>query len=496
MEDMLMNIPASRPRSSPATSICMLLLVFILACILTACGDADATNELASPAAASQPGEAGLITTVTIPTPTLVPTPGSGRSSGPDAPATRTPLPTIAAAAPKPTATSQATPAGQAGGTIGSEILFLRANALLAYGLETGEVRQLATDVIEFAATPDGRRLALVRTSSARTVEVWLMARDGSGLRQATRNARDEGSLSWAPDGVTLAYAAAETRAAHPLDRVGWATWCGSSQVRVLDIASGSESVLGVGCDPAFSNDGRRIAFATPPEEATLTGADIQAPTARNAIRLVNRQGENGWDFATAGGTAPAAAGELVYRPTWSPDSSYLAYHRFMGYQALVDINYVEMGGSFRGAGDLLGQGAGWLQSARFTPAAPADPVMVVVAHNFSDARGLQGYAVWSAQVLQTGQTGEMFLPSGTRATAAIVRDELNFATAAAWSPVGNELVVALPSGWTDALDPNDPLLQADAPGELWRWVPGDLPTERLVEGVDFATPLLWLPPL
>jgi enoyl-CoA hydratase/carnithine racemase len=38
-----------------------------------------------------------------------------------------------------------------------------------------------------------------------------------------------------------------------------------------------------------------------------------------------------------------------------------IAYHRFVGYRALVDINLTEIGGSFEGKGQPLNDGAGWL---------------------------------------------------------------------------------------------------------------------------------------
>lgn len=101
---------------------------------------------------------------------------------------------------------------------------------------------------------------------------------------------------------------------------------------------------------------------------------------------------------------------------------------------------------------------------------------------------------MWSARVLIPGQPSEVALPSGTQQLSATVEAKLPFATAAAWSPEGATLVVALPEGWTSDASTTEPVFQQITPGELWSWVPGNQPAERLVQDVDFASPILWLP--
>lgn len=458
-------VPRQR-RDSPATSFCAFLLVMILALILTAC------QGLAMPS----PGQPAT----PIPQPTM-----SANTTEP----VNTPRP-----APPATATPSAGNEQPAPGNarIGSEILFLRAGVLTAYDVASGAERPIAKAVTEFAASRDGQLLALVRDIEGTPRDVWLVNRDGSELRQVTRTNQAESSLSWAPDGQTLLYAASEAAPARPLDWMSWATSCATSEVRLLNLANGTDTTLAPGCEPAFSQDGRRIAFATRPETDALDQDSTATPNETNTIRLVNRQGQNGWSFATASGYG-SASGMLVFAPAWSPDGTQLAYHRFMGYQALTDIYYTEMGGSFRGKGELLAVGAGWSAPPRFTPDSTK---LVVVEYNFSDARGWGGYTMWSARVLLPGQVGEVTLPSGTVPTQAAVVDELNFATAAAWSPDGASLVVALPAGWTPDVPTTEPAFQNITPGELWRWVPGTAPAEQLTQEVDFASPVLWLPGL
>jgi Tol biopolymer transport system component len=495
----------SHPNLSPATlrslrqrvlsASSTVLLVLLLALLLTACGATNATpvtldgeQETATPLANAPEPTIALPTpqpTATEPPielPTAVPTAGTGQEyPAPSPEPSPTTVPTVA-----PTSAPTAPPQQ----SIGSEVLFLRGGTLIAYDTTSGQERTLVPTVHEFAATTDGSRLALVRRVGGQNADIWVVQRDGNGLRQLTRDARAEGSLSWAPDGRTLVYAASDVLRPHAPDWVGWSEWCSGSEVRLLDTADGNTTTLEPGCDPQFSHDGRRIAFATPPQAVAGGTEGMGAATEENTIRLVNRQGENGWSFATAA-RSDDNPGHLVYAPAWSPDDQQIAYERFMGYQALVDINFIELAGSFQGNGDLLGQGAGWLMRPHF---APQGERIAVVQYNFSDARGVRGYELWSAKVLQAGQQGTTTLPTGERQTSAIVVDELPHVTGAAWSPDGTRLVVALPPEWRSGVGPQEAPFQSEAPGELWLWEPGTAPTQQFVPAVDFASPLLWLP--
>lgn len=468
-----------------------LLLPWTMMALLAACtttGSTDAgpqpsTTDL-STEVATAPTQAAAVRTASSPTAAATspePTPTLEQAT-----TTSTPLPTdvptaAAAIAATPTALSQQ------GAAFGNEVLFLRNGVLTAYDLDALQEREIATDVREFAAVPTGQTLALIRDTAAGSTEIWLVARDGSNLRQVTNDTLTASGLSWAPDGLTLAYAVSPSDRQRSLNWERWSTWCRSSEVRLLELTNNTSTTLAPGCDPAFSNDGRRIAFATPPldtESAGMPGID-------NTIRLVNRAGENGWSFATATG-ADDGSGRLVYAPAWSPDSNYLAYQRFMGYQALVDVVYTEMGSSFQGGGTLLGIGAGWLFPPSF---APDGTMIAVVENNYSDARGFSGYDVWKIQVRELGVQEEVVLPDGTRMAEAATVDMLPRVVRAAWSPDGRTLVVALPSGWQPDLSTDEPLFPTETEGDLWRWEPGSQPSERLVQGIDFASPLVWLPP-
>ncbi len=465
------------------TPVLALLIVMIAGCQGAAAGIPTIT-----------PTTAAMVDVAsTLPSPTDIPPSPSSEASSPTA------VPTITTTAPATTPTAVASPMSAATATsaptvtiasalrIGSELLFLRGGDLTAYDLDARRERVIARNVQEFAATPDGRMLAIVR-SDGLSAEIWLVQRDGSDLRQATDNTRAESSLAWASDGLTLAYASASVAPARPFEWQSWAAWCAASDVRLLDIVTERETTLEAGCDPAFSPDGLRIAFATPPQ-AEASGFD--AVNAVNTIRLVNRRGQNGWSFTSADPERSDESGLLVYAPSWSPDGLQLAYQRFVGYRALVDLDYIEMAGSFQGNGDLLGVGAGWLLDPLF---APSGNRMAAIEYDYSNARGFSGYDVWSVQILDLERSGAVFLPTGERETQAAEIDQLAHVAGAAWSPDGSAMAVLLPPNWSADVDANEALYETTDPGEIWRWVPGDAPAGRLVEDVDYASPLVWLP--
>lgn len=446
------------------------LLPFAL--LLAGCGPAPAAER---PSPAAPPPTA--TSAPAAPPPTAAPT------------ATSAPPPTASAApagAPSPSPDSQS--------AIGEEILFLRGGGLIAIGSRPdagapafSAERLMARGVRDFAASPDGRRIALIRGEGAGG-EIWLIERDGSGLRQITQNTRAESTPRWAPDGQTLLFTSGPEALPRPADWEQWSRWCAPAQVVALDLPAGQEQVIGPGCDPAVSPDGRRVAFVTPPQAQPDW---LSFPGITNTLRLVNRQGANGWDPATAG-TSPED-GLLVYGPAWSPDGAQVAYQRFLGYQALVDINLTEIVGAFDGDERPIGTGAGWLMPPAF---APDGRTVAVLDYNFSDARGFTGYDVWNLTLLRLGQPGSIVLPSAEYPTDASPIANLQQVTAFAWSPRGDQLVVLLPNVGAPFTDQplQQPVAPAVGPGALWIWQPGAPPAAQIAPDVDFGSPLAWLP--
>lgn len=380
------------------------------------------------------------------------------------------------------TAPTQTPPAQAASG---AEILFLRERVLWAFDINTRSERRIIDNVSDYAAAPGGAQIALLR-GSGRATELWLVGRDGSNLTQITSDDRMEATLAWSLGGKALAYSSAATDA--PYQRVWpeWAEWCRTSKVHVFDPANSSITALADGCDPSISPDGRRVAYAAPPTDKE-PGLDSISPTIKNSIRLINRQGQNGWDFAKASGdlSANPRNGRLVYAPSWSPDGAQIVYHRFIGYWALVDISLSEIGGSFDGKGQPLNNGAGWLLPAQFAPNGRA---LAIVQYNYSDAAG---YDPWSVSVIRLGGTSSSALPDGEMTLQGSTVDALPGAQSAAWSPDGAAMAVLLPVDWQPKPEPG---IISEGPGEIWRWVPGNAPAELLVRNVDYGSPVVWLP--
>lgn len=467
-------------------------LLLIIALALAGCGTEAAVAPptappapTEAPASAEPPTRAPAALPTAPPEPTLPP-PTAAPTSLPEPTPPPTALPT---APPEPTAPPTAIPTAaptRPSGPMGDEIAFLRGRALWALDLQSRGERKIADDVTDFVPAPGGEIIALVR-GAGRQSEIWLVGRDGRGLRQATQNSRAETSVAWSPDRAALVYASADTDEPLASDWGSLPRWCAASEVRTLDLASGAEGVLAPGCEPAISPDGRRIAFTAPPS-AAAPGAPDKLPQVANSIRLINRRGENGWNFAKADGQSPIGNGMFVYGPSWSPDGTQVIYHRFMGMQVEVDINLSEVGKSFEGKGVPIAEGAGVLAPARY---APGGRMVAIVRHDAGNARGLVGYGEWSTQLIQLDGTRSIFLPEGQMEVLGQDLGVIYGAQSVVWSPDGGRVALQLPIGWRPDGDPES---WGEGPGMIGRLTPGSGAVEPLVTGVDYGSPLAWLP--
>lgn len=467
-----------------------LICLCVAAVLLPACDGGAPQSQTVSPGITVPPVATNAPATTVQPTAAVA-------TSIPSVEPSAMPAPSAEPTTPPVSTNSPAQPTSAPAVGLNDELLFLRQSTLIAFDLGTRTERTLATNVTEFLPTPDARTIALIRNLGKNAtpggIDIWLVGRDGSGLRQITSDGDTlvEATPTWAPDGTALAYAASASSAPYAHSWLEWSAWCAASQVYVRTLADQTAQKFGPGCDPAISPDGKRIAYATPPSMRQDSAA---TPNAANAIRLINRQGQNGWDFATASAAPnaqPDKQGLLVYAPSWSPDGTQLSYQRFIGYRALVDLAMTEISGSFAGKGQPLNDGAGWLLPAQF---APTGGSVAIVENNFSDARGFGGYDNWSVSVLQLGGTHEIALPDGPITAQGQVVGRLARAQAAAWAPGGDDLAVLLPPGWKPDLPSAQPFGTEGAAGEVWRWRPSQGPRERIVAQVDFASPLAWLP--
>lgn len=149
------------------------------------------------------------------------------------------------------------------------------------------------------AWSPDGR---LAFTSSRNGIpRIYLINEDGSGERRLTQDDRIESAASWSPDGKAVAFYSSGIES-------------GQVDLRIVDVASGkSITVIGNGKDkgpvqPAWSGDGRRLAFIGNDEEG------------KSQVWVVNRDGSDLREVSSKFSSRSKAWASL------SPDGKQVAY--------------------------------------------------------------------------------------------------------------------------------------------------------------------------
>jgi len=120
------------------------------------------------------------------------------------------------------------------------------------FTLEDARVLTSENHYIELLSfSPDGNWIAFDSNRSGNQ-DIWIMRKDGSGLRQMTTNAAHDWVGSWAPDGKRIAF--------HSLRR-------GNRDLFVMPVAGGAVTPLtshpAEDFMPAWSPDGEKIAFAS-----------------------------------------------------------------------------------------------------------------------------------------------------------------------------------------------------------------------------------------
>ncbi|SEP03293.1 serine hydrolase [Amycolatopsis saalfeldensis] len=183
--------------------------------------------------------------------------------------------------------------------------------ALWQAGVRSGRPRRLTRGEADVAPawSPDGSQLAFLRAQE-RGSQLWLLPADGGEPEQLTHLPLGAGRPVWSPDGTRIAFTAgvdreaaeneddaARTRRADApmtVDRLGHkADGAGRlrslrSHLHVLDVAAKKVRRLTDGdwhtSDPAWSPDGRKLAFAA----ATAPDADL---VARQPVYTVDTDG-------------------------------------------------------------------------------------------------------------------------------------------------------------------------------------------------------------
>jgi Tol biopolymer transport system component len=165
----------------------------------------------------------------------------------------------------------------------------------------------------ELALSPDGRRIAYVRSEGMRS-QVWVMNVDGSGQRRLTSGGDWEFGPQWSPDGRRLAYMAWDFAACTPVSGSG----CAAPDVWTVDADGlGQRKVLDNAFQPRWSPDGSKLLFQrydSNPDRATL-GVYLAQSDGTGVRQLVR---------------APLWGSERA-PPAWSPTGRTIVYGAGMG---------------------------------------------------------------------------------------------------------------------------------------------------------------------
>ena len=185
------------------------------------------------------------------------------------------------------------------------------------------------------AWSPDGLRLAFVSDRDGLGAQVWVMGPDGSNPTKVTLESGEVSAPAWSPDGTRITYGVSNGT---------------DEDVAVVPVAGGAARILvasGTGNQslPVFTPDGGRVVFQDDSAGGlSIVGATGVGRTAflSDASRpdfspdgsrlLVQRTDIDRLQVVGADGTGgtPILDGPGT-RPVWSPDGSFVLFHRAGG---------------------------------------------------------------------------------------------------------------------------------------------------------------------
>jgi Tol biopolymer transport system component len=204
----------------------------------------------------------------------------------------------------------------------------------------------------EIALSPDGRRIAYVRSDGIRS-QIWVMNVDGSGQRRLTTGEDEERAPAWSPDGRRLVYMVWDYGGCYP-----GATKCAVTDAWTID-ADGREQrkILDSALHPRWSPGGRRLLFQRFESNVSSSGLYV-ASSDGTAVTLLVRAVLWGaelvpaaWDpggkkivYGQNFGPPPGVRLSTVtadgrrrrtltsgWAPVWAPDGSRIAFARRSG---------------------------------------------------------------------------------------------------------------------------------------------------------------------
>ena len=221
--------------------------------------------------------------------------------------------------------------------------------------------------------SPDGTKIAFYSSRDGRPGQVYVMDADGKNVIKLTEGPGQGGSPDWSPDGRKIAFTVANLGKYHIevmdadgnnreklVDQAAYPSWSPDGGKiafisRVAIPATGEMHVIGadgqglkrvthdltLDLSPAFSPDGRRIAYVMSkpraPGQIYVVGVD-----GKNRVRLTHNKEHHG-------------------SPAWSPDGRIIAYHvadgrwpdQYTIHLMTADGKYLRQLSDDHGAGDF-----------------------------------------------------------------------------------------------------------------------------------------------
>lgn len=157
------------------------------------------------------------------------------------------------------------------------------------------------------ALSPDGSRIAFSSDMEG-VFHIYVVGVDGEGLRRITGSTYNDSEPAWSPDGSRVAFARGFDATGNGVYVQTCAEW---SDIVVVDVDAAPHTEVNLtngarGTDPAWSPDGKRIAFASD------RGGNFD---------IYTMSSDDGGDVRQLTQSESAEAD-----PAWSPDGSEIAY--------------------------------------------------------------------------------------------------------------------------------------------------------------------------
>lgn len=170
-----------------------------------------------------------------------------------------------------------------------------------------------------YAVSPTGERIAVVLASAENGMDLYVVNRDGSGVRNLTNNPEwGDGLPAWSPDGSRIAY---DTPAPDGRSDVWVANADGSSPTNLTPPLGGHQEGGAV-----WSPDGTKLAF-------------VSLRSGNPDIWVMNADGSEPVNLTDS----PASEEKW---PAWSPDGSRIAFSRHSGGPGIGDIYVIDTDGT------------------------------------------------------------------------------------------------------------------------------------------------------